>query len=304
MSAILVTGGSGMLGTDLREVLTERGLTIQAPTSQELDITNPESVAGIAVERWGAVDWLINCAAYTAVDRAESEPEQAAALNTLGPAFLAQACALKGIRFVHVSTDFVFDGTGDGPYREDAPTNPLGVYGRTKRDGEEGVLAHAPQSVIVRTAWLYGAHGACFPKTMIRAWLAGKSLRVVGDQIGNPTHTLELARVLADVVAKRPDGGIYHAAGPDAMSWHRFALDALEAFHEVTGVAPHPIAIESIRTEDWPTPTQRPANSTLDFSKLGALGIAPMASERESLRNFVVRWIETDEALLSMAGVR
>jgi len=300
-----------MLGTDLLEVLRMRGFVVQAPSSQELDITNPESVAGIAVERWGTVDWLINCAAYTAVDKAETEPEQAAALNTLGPAFLAQACALKGIRFLHVSTDFVFDGAGVGPYREEAPTLPLGVYGRTKRDGEEGVLAHAPQSVIVRTAWLYGAHGQCFPKTMIRAWLAGRALRVVGDQIGNPTHTFELARVLAEIVETRLDGGIYHAAGPSAMSWHRLALDALEVFHEVTGVAPHPIAIESIVTADWPTPAQRPANSTLDpanstldFSKLAGHGITPMEPVREGLRNFVVRWIETDEAIRSLAEVR
>lgn len=304
MSSVLITGGSGMLGTDLRQVLVSRGFEIESPSSTELDIAQPQSVAEIAAERWGRPEWLINCAAYTAVDRAESEADRAAALNTLGPAYLAQVCALKGIRLLHVSTDFVFDGSRIGAYPEDAPTCPLGVYGRTKRDGEEAVLTHAPQSLVVRTAWLYGAHGSCFPKTIIRAWLAGKALRVVSDQVGNPTYTAELARVLADLVTLAPEGGIYHASGPDAMTWHRFALEAIEVFHSVIGAMPHAIEIEPILARDWPTPTQRPANSSLDFGKLASLGIQRMEPLRTSLRGFAVRWLEIDEELRSSLRMR
>ncbi len=280
---ILVIGGSGMLGSDVVAELRTRGHTVHAPSSTELDISNPESVAEIALRK--GLDWCVNCAAYTAVDKAESEEQAAAELNALAPGYLARACAMAGIKLVHVSTDFVFDGLATSPYTEEDRTNPLGVYGRTKLAGEEAVQAALPMSLIFRTSWLFGPNGKSFPKTMIGAWQAGKSLKVVADQVGCPTYTPDLARTIVDCIEKDIFPGLYHATGPDQMSWHEFALRAIQAYASHHGLT-ESIEIAPIQTSDWPTPATRPAYSALSNEKLHREGIPPMRPISKALADF------------------
>lgn len=274
---ILLIGGYGMLGTDLREEFVRRGWDVVAPTLDEVDITDPVQVAACAEM---AGDWVVNAAAYTAVDKAESEPDTAMMVNGLSVGYLGQMTAMAGAKFLHVSTDFVFDGSKTEPYTEDDPTNPLGEYGRSKLIGEEQALSHA--GIVVRTAWLFGPNGGSFPRTMIRVAREGKPLRVVADQTGCPTYTRDLARVIADLIAKDAYPGVYHAVGPDTMTWHEFAVRTLQAAGIDGNVTP-------ISTADYPTPAKRPAYSVLSTAKIEALGIAPMRPLDEALADFVSR---------------
>lgn len=276
---VLVTGAGGLLGSEVVAELEKRGHEAVATTRRELDISDPESVAQIQAGSFGDFEWCINCAAYTAVDRAESEERQATEVNGFGVSYLAQATGARGAKLLHVSTDFVFDGNSTEPYDEEAPVNPLGAYARSKLYGERALSAN-PRALIVRTSWLFGPNGPCFPKTILRVFREGKPLRVVADQLGTPTYVPFLARVLTDLIERDPFPGIYHAAGPDVMSWHEFASRAVKA---CTGQPP---AIEPIRTEDWPTPAKRPPYSALSTEKLQASGIAPMPSLDEALNDF------------------
>lgn len=280
---VLVLGGAGMLGTDVVAELTSRGHEVTAPSLEELDITDPTSVARMASGEFGECDWLINCAAYTAVDKAEEEVREATEINTIGPSYIALAVQGLGAKLIHVSTDFVFDGEATEPYAEDARTNPLGVYGRTKRDGEDNVLNNNSNAIVVRTAWLYGPNGPSFPRTMIRAHESGRKLRVVADQTGCPTYTADLARVIVDLIEKNAFPGIYHAVGPEAMTWHEFASRTLRV---CTG---QDVEIEPIRTKDWPTPATRPRYSVLSTKKLLELGIEAMRPVDEALAEFCER---------------
>jgi dTDP-4-dehydrorhamnose reductase len=280
---VLVLGSRGMLGTDLVVEFENRGHAVTGLDLPDCDITDPMWVARLGAGEFGQFDWVINCAAYTAVDKAETEVRQATELNTLAPGYLAHGVQLLGAKFIHISTDFVFDGTSLDPYTEDALTNPLGVYGRTKRDGEEAVLANNSNAIIVRTAWLYGPNGGSFPRTMIRASEAGKQLRVVSDQEGCPTYTADLARVIVDLVEKNAFPGIYHAVGPEAMSWYQFTLRTLRAWGAGN------VVVEPILTEDWPTPAARPKYSVLSTKKLSSLGIEPMRPVDQALEEFCRR---------------
>ncbi len=288
---VLVLGASGMLGSDLVQQIRSRGHDASTPSSNEFDIANPESAAGLALER-GAYDWCINCAAYTAVDKAESQPRLATEINALGPGYLSNACNMAGIKLIHISTDFVFDGGADSPYKEDSPTRPLGVYGQTKREGETAVLSANPNALIVRTSWLYGVHGQCFPKTMIGAWKAGKDLRVVADQTGCPTYTGDLSRVLVDLIEINAYPGIYHACGPNVATWHSFAVDAVSAWARLVG-DDRPVQIEAIPTEAYPTPARRPKYSVLSTEKVRSLGVAPMRSLSDALVDFAKHLLST-----------
>lgn len=285
---VVLVGASGMLGQDVLAEFQGRGYAVEAPTPSQLDLADPESVAQIATGRWKG-SWCVNCAAYTQVDRAEEEGDRAMAINALGPSYLGRACTLGGMRLLHLSTDFVFDGKAKEPYDEEAPARPLGVYGRSKRLGEEAVLASDPRHVVVRTAWLYGVGGHSFPKAILRAWLGGKPLRVVADQVGSPTSTVDLARVLADLIESDAEGGIVHAVGPEALSWHQFAVLTIAAYAKVLQQREVEVAIEPIETAEWPTAAPRPAYSVLSTEKLASLGIAPMRPVRESLEEFARR---------------
>lgn len=283
---VLVFGGSGLLGQEVCAELDRGGIAFWAPRSSEVEICDPVGMVLDVLENaktHGDFDWCINCSAYTAVDRAESDVEAATALNVVAPTGLAAMCGRQKIKLVHISTDFVFDGEKRTPYVEMDPPNPLGVYGATKLEGERGVQANLRGAIIVRTSWLYGPGGGCFPKSIVNAWLGGKKLRVVSDQVGSPTCTIDLAKVLVWLAMNSAPGGTYHAGGPDIMSWHALAELSVETYREVHPESPALPEIEMIASNDWPTAAERPLFSALDSGKLRALGAPQMRPTRDSL---------------------
>jgi len=226
------------------------------------DFADPDSVAAPVAEGWDAV---INAAAYTAVDRAEAEAELARTVNATAPGRIAAACAARGIPFLHVSTDYVFDGSGDRPWRPDDPTGPLSTYGATKLAGEEAVRGAGGPQAILRTSWVFSAHGANFVKTMLRLGAEREELRVVADQWGGPTPAADIAAALlrmAEVLRDDPGaGGIHHFAGAPDTTWAGFAREIMAQAHL-------PCRIAEIPTADYPTPARRPLNSRLDCTGL------------------------------------
>lgn len=278
-----------MLGQDLVCELEARGWHVTPLDHEEMDVADPLSVAKLATGGFGQFDWCFNCAAYTAVDRAEEEHAMAFQVNALGAGYIAGACTGLGARLLHVSTDFVFDGRKQAPYVEADHPHPLSIYGKSKLAGEEAVLGAAASAVIVRTSWLYGPKGNSFARTIIRAWRSGRPLKVVADQEGCPTYTADLARVLADIAAAGLPGGFYHAAGPQAMTWHSFAELVIGIFREQLGPDAPPANIAPIATADWPTPAQRPSYSVLSFEKLLRAGIAPMRATGLAVKEFCQR---------------
>ena len=277
-----------MLGSDLAAELASRGHATTGIDLPEFDLTNPQDSARLAGGEFAnGVDWVFNCAAYTAVDKAEVDRDAAYMVNGIGPSYLAQACAMAGIKLMHIGTDFVFDGTKTEPYTEEDPTHPLGAYGASKLDGEKAVLAFG--AVVVRTAWLFGPNGASFPRTMIRAWLAEKQLKVVSDQYGSPTYTVDLAQVLMDLAERNVLPGIYHVAGREAMNWFDLAKLAITTYRDVVVKSDRPIQITPILTEDWPTPAARPRYSVLGSDRAEIKSGRPMRSTMEALNEFVMR---------------
>jgi dTDP-4-dehydrorhamnose reductase len=202
----LVVGADGMLGQDLMAALADRGEEAEGVDRAEVDITDPAGTRGLA----DGFDVVVNCAAYTAVDRAEEDEAAAFGVNAIGAANVARAARDAGARLVQISTDYVFDGTGTEPYPEDGPMTPLSAYGRTKVAGEWAVRADCPEALIVRTAWLYGAHGACFPKTIVRAARERGALQVVDDQVGPPTWTVDVSDLIVRMIAAGAPAGTYH----------------------------------------------------------------------------------------------
>ena len=272
---LLVLGSAGQVGRELCRLAWPAGYNIAAHDRDRIDITQREAVfAAVARER---PDLVINAAAYTAVDRAESDRETAWAGNCTGPANLAAACHDSGVPFVHLSTHYVFDGTKSGAYREDDPVNPLGVYGQSKEAGDRAVRDALAQHVILRTAWVYSAHGGNFVKTMLRLGAERPVLRVVADQAGSPTSAADIATAIGSVVRQVAAGntswGTYHFAGGGRVTWHGFAQAIFDLAAPWRGTPP---LVEAITTADYPTPARRPANSVLDSSRIGAaFGIVP-----------------------------
>ena len=270
---ILVFGQSGQVATELRAFA---GVTTLSRT--DADLTDPAACAAAIEAR--APDAVINAAAYTAVDRAESEPDLARVINAEAPAAMARACAARDIPFVQISTDYVFDGTGEAPRAPDEATAPLGVYGATKLEGEEAVRAAGGRFAILRTSWVFSAHGANFVKTMLRLSETRDALSVVADQIGGPTPAraiaeacMEIARQLAADPAK---SGAYHFSGAPDVSWHGFA----EAIFARAG---REVALTAIPSADYPTPAARPLNSRLDCTTTEAAFGLPRPDWREGL---------------------
>jgi len=276
---LLVLGADGQVGRELSRLAWPAGYDIAASDRGGVDIAQREQVfAAVARER---PDIVINAAAYTAVDRAESEPDAALAGNCTGPANLAAACHDARVPLIHLSTDYVFDGSKPGPYREDDPVRPIGVYGKTKEAGDRAVREALAEHVILRTAWVYSAHGHNFVKTMLRLGAERPVLRVVADQIGSPTSAADIAGAIGTIVRQIAGGntswGTYHFAGGGAVTWHGFAeaIFELAAPWNSTGRGSPP-RVEAIATADYPTPARRPANSVLDCSRIGAaFGIVP-----------------------------
>ncbi|WP_233979691.1 dTDP-4-dehydrorhamnose reductase [Pectobacterium versatile] len=266
---ILLTGANGQLGRCFQDRLPAEW-EILATDSAELDITEIEHVER-TVKQFKP-DAIVNAAAYTAVDKAESEPELAAKINVTGPENLAIVASKQGIRLVHVSTDYVFDGNATEPYREDSATNPLSVYGKTKLAGEQAVAKASSEAIIVRTAWVFSEYGNNFVKTMLRLGKERDALSIVSDQRGCPTYAGDLAQAIISLLEKNAEGGIYHYCGDKEVSWYEFAQSIfLAALNQ--GVLEKIPQLNPIRTEQYPTPAHRPANSSLSGKKIEALDI-------------------------------
>ena len=262
----LVTGGSGQVATEL---LARAPGKVQRVGRPAFDFERPASIA----ETFHAAEpsLVINAAAWTAVDAAESEPEAAMRANRDGPAELARLCAAAGIPLIHISTDYVFDGLKGAPYTEEDPVSPMAVYGSTKLAGEAAVLAAGGQAVILRTSWVYAAMGKNFVRTMLGAGLKNSTLRVVADQQGCPTNAGDLADAIL-AIAERLErgwgvefGGVFNAAGRGSTTWHGLAVAALEEAARHGRPMPE---VVPIATADWPTPARRPPDSRLDTGKL------------------------------------
>ena len=257
---VLITGADGQLGHELQRAAPST-LSATALSRSGLDITDAGAIAD-CLARYRPVA-LVNAAAYTAVDRAESEEAQANAVNATGPGLLAAACRERGVRLIHVSTDFVFDGSACHPYAPDAPPAPLGAYGRSKLAGERAVLDALEDALIVRTGWVYSAHGTNFVRTMLRLMAERDELAVVADQVGTPTWAAGLAQALWRAVSLPALRGIYHWSDAGVCSWYDFAV-AIEEEGRSLGLLDRRTAVRPIAAVDYPTPARRPAFSVLD----------------------------------------
>lgn len=263
MQKILVIGANGQLGSEIRELSkVHPNLDFHFCDYPEIDITKQASVEAV-LNSYPATA-MINCAAYTAVDLAEDELEKAKAVNQDGPGILAQLATERGLRLIHISTDYVFDGTAYRPYREDEPTAPTGVYGVTKQQGELNVLANCPQAVVIRTSWLYSAYSNNFVKTMQRLMSSRDQLGVIFDQVGTPTYAADLAQACLTIIASddmEQKSGTYHFSNEGVASWYDFAL----AIRDLSGLS---CQVKPLKTEEYPTKAQRPHYSVLDKSKI------------------------------------
>ena len=275
---ILITGGSGQVGHCLKAQL-QGCAELSIPDSSALNIADRRSVRQ-AVETFRP-DYIINAAAYTAVDKAESDAERAFAVNRDGARHLAEAAEAAGAAMLHISTDYVFDGAGGAPYDEAAPTAPQNIYGASKLAGEQAVLAACRRAVVMRTSWVFGAHGQNFVKTMLRLGRERDSLGIVADQYGAPTAAADIAAALITIVCRHtPDqlaerAGIYHYCGSPYASWFEFA-ETIFAEAAAQGVLAKIPAVKPIATADYPTPAKRPADSRLDCGKIRVVfGIGP-----------------------------
>ncbi len=272
---VLVTGAGGQLGRALSAQAVRAaalGLLLRPAAREELDICDPQAVAQrLDAEPIAAV---INAAAYTAVDRAESEPGAAEQINARGPGVLADACRARGIRLIQISTDYVFDGAKGAPYVEGDPPVPLGVYGRTKLAGERAAL-QAPDAIVVRTGWVFSEYGHNFLRTMLRLADERAEIAVVGDQLGGPTYAPAIAEVLLRLLARWRDrsptpGGIYHFGGAPATNWHDFAQEIFVTASR-TGLLASPPLLRRITSAEYPTAAPRPMDARLDCGRLQKL---------------------------------
>lgn len=278
MTRVLITGGAGMLGRDLTEVLGGRGLSVNAVTRHGLDITDADAVRK-AVE---GHDVVVNAAAWTDVDGAEAEEAAATRVNGEGPRVLAEACAATGAVLIQVSTDYVFPGDASEPYRHDAPTAPINAYGRGKLAGERAVTELLPErGYIVRTAWLYGAHGRNFVATMLNLAAQRDTVDVVDDQRGQPTWTVALARQIADLaeaaLAGRAPAGVYHGTASGTGTW----FDLARAAFELSGLDPE--RVRPTTSEKFVRPARRPSYSVLAHERWAEAGVAVQPHWREQL---------------------
>ena len=278
----LVPGARGMLGQDLVARLGG-GHSVSAVDLAELDITDQEAV-GDAV---AGHDVVVNCAAWTDVDGAESNEEAATSVNAHGPRLLARACRSTGARLVQLSTDYVFDGTASTPYGEEETPAPRSAYGRSKAAGEAAVREELPeQHLVVRTAWLYGRHGRCFPRTIAQLARERGTVSVVEDQVGQPTWTVDVADLIVRLIEADARPGTYHATSSGSASWYGFAREVVRA----AGLDPD--CVHPTSSEAFTRPAPRPAYSVLGHQKLHAVGVSPIG-------DWLTRWREASVEVLT-----
>ncbi|MDA8395323.1 MAG: dTDP-4-dehydrorhamnose reductase [Candidatus Dormibacteraeota bacterium] len=277
---VLVLGAGGQLGRDLVPQLRAAGHEVLALARRDLDIAEEGALSGLLGR--SHFDRVVNCAAYTNVDRAEAEPELAARCNFRGAALVAAACADSGVPLCHLSTDFVFGGDppeGGRGWLESDPVSPLGVYATTKREGELACLAAGGPLYLVRTSWLYGTTGPNFPLAILRRAAAGEPLKVVADQVGSPTWTFDLARALTRLL-ELPPCGLVHLSGGGRTTWNRFAEELLRQAE--LGVTVRPVS-----TAEWGAPAPRPRFSVLESERWEELGLTPLRAWQEALREYL-----------------
>lgn len=281
---IWVIGCNGMLGTELCRLLKENKIDFEG-TDRSVDITDFSSLEKFSYGK--KFDFIVNCAAYTAVDKAESESSFAEKLNVEGSRNIARLAKRIGAKLIHISTDYVFDGTASSPLTENLPISPIGVYGKTKAGGEKAVQEETSEYYILRTAWLYGWDGKNFVYTMIRAMNSHPAVKVVNDQKGTPTFCGDLAEVILKITKKNIPYGIYHVTDLGEISWWNFAVEIKKQGIEQGLITNPDCAVNPCATADYPTPAKRPAYSVLSKKKIqSALGIN-LPDWKESLRVFM-----------------
>jgi dTDP-4-dehydrorhamnose reductase len=294
---ILVTGGDGQLGTSLCNLPALAGYALVAPGLDQLDFTVPATIDRVMAARpWAAV---INCAAHTAVDRAESEPALAWTINAAAPAQIGRLCTAAGIPMVQVSTDYVYPGDKDGIYSEDDPVGPLGVYGASKAAGEWAVRAAVPRHVIARTSWVVSPFGANFVKTMLRLGAERPELRVVDDQWGAPTSAQDLAGALLSITRRlieEPDSpvGVFHVVNRGETTWHQVAEAVFERAARYGRPAP---VVTPITTAEYPTPARRPLNSRLSTERLEREYRIVLPDWRDGVDRIVDQLLQTETSV-------
>ena len=274
---ILITGATGQLGHDCVEECRARGHEVHGVSSELFPLSDENVMRAVleAVEP----DAILHAAAYTAVDKAEDEPSLCRKINAAGTEILARLAAARGIRLLYISTDYVFPGTGTTPYETDDMTGPRNVYGASKLMGEEAVMAHLSQYFIVRISWVFGIHGKNFVKTMLNLAQEHKSLSVVGDQVGSPTYTHDLAPLLAEMITSEKYG-IYHATNEGFCSWAQFATEIFRA-------AGKTVRVTSVPTHSYPTKAVRPLNSRLSKQSLDAAGFRRLPPWQDAVARYI-----------------
>lgn len=270
---VLVVGAGGMLGTDMVQAFGQAGHQVSAPDRAAFDLTDADACQA----RVAGHEVVLNCAAWTDVDGAESQEAQAYSINATGAGNLARACATQGARLVQISTDYVFDGTASTPYDEDAPLTPVSAYGRTKAAGEQAVRAKLADAYVVRTAWLYGAAGGNFVATMARLAASHESVSVVADQRGQPTWTGDVARAVCSLVESGAPPGTYHATSAGTATWYDLAREVF------AGIGLDPGRVRPTTTAAFPRPAPRPAYSVLGHRRWAAAGLSPIRHWQQAL---------------------
>ena len=274
---VLITGANGQLGRELVRLGQSVDFEVHSLSHQQLDITDKNHIQQIFARISPSL--VINAAAYTHVDRAENESDLAYAVNKSGPAYLARYCADNHLRLIHISTDYVFDGTKGRPYQESDPIAPLGVYAQSKAQGESAIRSILPNHIIVRTSWLYGVYGNNFVKTILKLATEKIALRVVADQFGSPTSAADLAKAVLTIAEKiganeKFDWGTYHYCCKGITTWHGLAEKIIELAAPCAALRAR--QVEAITTAEWPTPAKRPPYSVLDCTRLKSqFGIEP-----------------------------
>lgn len=289
MKSILVTGAKGQLGSELKEIINLNPISdcsFVFTDIDTLDITDKIAIENFVNEN--NIELIVNCAAYTAVDKAETETDNATVINSIAPAYLAETAIKHKARLIHISTDYVFDGTGNIPYKEDDETNPRSAYGLTKQGGELAIMNILSESIIIRTSWLYSTYGNNFVKTILKYGKERGTLDVVTDQIGTPTYAFDLAKVIIKIIESFYSGitdfkpGIYHYTNEGVCSWYDFAKEILA----MSGIA---CIVNPIETKDYPLPAKRPSYSILNKSKIKSTFNISIPYWKDSLRECLDR---------------
>ena len=270
---VLLTGANGQLGSCFVDIFPSKWELIKTDAEQ-LDITDEYAVDCFIAKY--KPDAIINAAAYTAVDKAEDEPQLAYNVNVIGPKNLSISSRKYNAKFFHVSTDYVFDGTNNIPYVEEDITNPINIYGETKRKGEIAVLDNDPSAIVIRTSWVFSPYGNNFVKTMLRLATEKQQLSIIDDQLGNPTYAGDLAQLILQLLDKKIDGGIYHFCGDSSTSWFMFAKRIFEIASNQKIITQSPEIIP-VKTEAFPTKATRPKYSVMSVEKLGKYGLSASA---------------------------